>query len=432
MEFKNDLDLVGKIAAHSVMSGKYKDKDGNIKEILPVGPGNSLDFDQFREDIGAFGGGSGTGGNTQPDDGTDTSGGVNTVPGRLSDGSLCERYLEWQGTTSTTDVNTIQFDDDVGTSLNRIGDGLQFSGHLEKVSVNNGTKNTATSIPLKYDPKNVKDAGYFVTTSPIPFSINRSNFTVGKKITVTLNGIGEGFSGTKKVLAPTVSFTFNSDKSMKVEVTQGYYLDGNVEGNTGAFYTYVLDMVNTYSVQAPIAQLPNGMTLMTGNARGEIALNGVGEGFNNVGGGIKITIDPNITVLRYWNSNLGLTESSNGSWVKYADFNFKTPLSFIVKKENLIAGLSTDKIISSMSLADIGKIKYTQSNGSSFAFDNGGGSIDFNSNGSIFGSDYAVHPQFEIGNGTIVNNSVMFISSDSANKFVWGLSIDKIESYTEV
>ena len=32
MEFKNDLGLVGKIAAHSVMSGKYKDKDGNPRK----------------------------------------------------------------------------------------------------------------------------------------------------------------------------------------------------------------------------------------------------------------------------------------------------------------------------------------------------------------------------------------------------------------
>lgn len=333
MEFKNDLGLVGKIAAHSVMSGKYKDKDGNVKEILPVGPGNSLDFDQFREDIGAFDNNSSSGGNTIPD-GTDTSGGINIIPGSLSDGSLCGRYLEWEGQTKANEDNTIEFKDDVGTNLNRIGDGFQFKGYLQKIAVVDGVKSDPTVLQLKYDPKNVKDSGYFVTTSPIPFSISRNQFNVGRKLTITLNGIGEGLADVKSHVSPSVSFTFNADKSMKIETTAGHDLDtGTVKAN-GAIYTYVLERVNSYSVQAPVTQLPSGMTLMSGDASGDIPLNFVNDDYSNISG-LQITFNPRIMMTAC--SDDGKTPHWAGhNCLKFDELGFSVPSVYKISKENLL------------------------------------------------------------------------------------------------
>ena len=330
---ENDLTKVARIAAGAAQGVITKDANGNQKIIKPTGDANYLDFTNI-----SFGGSTGatTGGGNSDNTpaGTDTSGGVNIIPGSLTDGSLTERYLQWQGPSQTGSPTKINFPNEVGTNLNLVGDGLQFYGHLEKVPVTAGVQGTATSIPLKFDPTNVSSAGYFVTTSPCPISINRSTFTVGKKITITLNGFGEGLANIKDHLAPTVSFTFNADKSMTVEVTQGHGFDAGTADSTGsvktngAIYTYVLDSINSYSVQAPVSQLPTGMPLFSGLIYGPAKLAGVDSFFDNVGDELEITIDDYIYLNERGNVN---------DYALLASF-LNCPTTFKVLKKDLIIG----------------------------------------------------------------------------------------------
>lgn len=289
MEFKNDLGLVGKIAAHSVMSGKYKDKDGNIKEILPVGPGNSLDFDQFREDIGAFGGGSG---------GTDIdkehpSAGANYYAGSLADGEITERYLLYQRDESVaeqTGSQTVTLLRDVGTKFNMAGDGATFLIHLQKTAMTKGAKGAVTDIELNYDPKNVAKNGYFTTTSPYPVYTKSADLATKKTLAIPINGIGENLSG-KNVKAPQLNILFNGDGTMTFESVTGYDNDGDSTGVTGANYEVVVDAIATFSVQAAVAQLPASVELFNGSAAGDIALSGISKFFESGMDGIEITFD---------------------------------------------------------------------------------------------------------------------------------------------
>ncbi|MDT6951152.1 hypothetical protein [Companilactobacillus alimentarius] len=279
--------------------------------------------------------GGGTGGNTGGNPtGTDTSGGINNIPGNLSDGSLSGRYLEWKGQSAVDKPTTITFDDDVGNNLNRIGDGLQFDGHIQKVLVDKGKEGAVTSIPITFSPSNAKASGEYVTTSPIPFSIDKSSFIVGKKLTITLNGIGEGLSNIKDHVSPTVSFTFNADKTMTMEVTQGHDLDGGTSDSTGsvyksgAFYTYVLDRINSYSVQNPVTQLPSGMSLMSGDSNGTIPLKFVDDNYSNING-LQITFNPKIS---------GLINDGSGEidYVNFDDVGLPFPRIFKINKYDLV------------------------------------------------------------------------------------------------
>lgn len=315
MEFKNDLGLVGKIAAHSVMSGKYKDKDGNIKEILPVGPGNSLDFDQFREDIGAFGGGSG---------GTDIdkehpSAGANYYAGSLADGEITERNLEWSGTDDPTKDLTVTFKDDPGSNPFGQYSGLTILGHIQKTVMTSGTKGAVSNLELNYDPSNVAKDGYFTTTSPYPIYISQSDIASGQELDVPINGIGEGLEGdnTKPAM---IHLKYNSDKTMTISHEEGYVNDGNSAGATGVKYSFVVEVISTFSTQRAVAQLPPSVVLFSGNANGMITLSGTDNYYSNTMNGLEITMN---------------TETTGGN-VKYTAIGL--PSVFKVPKEELVIG----------------------------------------------------------------------------------------------
>lgn len=288
MEFKNDLGLVGKIAAHSVMSGKYKDKDGNIKEILPVGPGNSLDFDQFREDIGAFGGGSG---------GTDIdkeypSAGADYYPGSVYDGTISGRTLLYSGITSTTDKTNIVFPESVGAGLRLLGDGIQLRISIVKTLVTRGVNGDTSTLPVVYDIQDKKVSGKFVTTSPVPISNKKEDLLTGNELVTPLSGIGEG-EQSAEIKAPELHVQYNSKtNSIDVWSVQGYALDNLSDTKTGSLYDVQVTLINDFYVQGSVAQLPADMNLFTGDIDGKIDLTGVTGNFDNVGDGIEVEIEP--------------------------------------------------------------------------------------------------------------------------------------------
>lgn len=291
MEFKNDLGLVGKIAAHSVMSGKYKDKDGNIKEILPVGPGNSLDFDQFREDIGAFGGGAG---------GTDTDeehpgAGVDYYAGSLANGEITERTLEWSGTDNPTKDLTVTFIDDPGTKIFGQYDGITVLGHIRKVALNKGVIGNTSEVDLNYDSENAKKDGYYTTTAPYPLYIKTESLPAGQTANVPINGIGEGLANSNEKV-PELNLTFNSDKTMTINHVMGYSNDGDSSGASGFNYYFVIDKIATFSTQAAVAQLPPSVNLFSGSANGDIQLTGPTKYHENDMDGLEITLSDYLTL----------------------------------------------------------------------------------------------------------------------------------------
>ncbi|WP_363473660.1 hypothetical protein [Companilactobacillus musae] len=327
MEFKKDLDLVGKIAAHSVMSGKYKDKDGNIKEILPVGPGNSLDFDQFREDIGAFGGGSG--GSTDPNHPT---AGADYYAGSLADGEITERYLLYQRDESVaeqTGSQTVTLLRDVGTKFNMDGDGATFLIHLQKTAMTKGAKGDVTDIELNYDPTNVAKDGYFTTTSPYPIYIKASDLATKKTLAIPINGIGESLSG-KNVKAPQLNVTFNGNGTMTFESVTGYDNDGYSTGATGANYEVIVDVIATFSVQSAVAQIPASVNLFSGSATHEIALAGSSDFLENLMDGIEIHLGPYF--IGTW------TNASGIQTVKVSRSTFDIPSQIKIDKSLFIIG----------------------------------------------------------------------------------------------
>lgn len=330
MEFKNDLGLVGKIAAHSVMSGKYKDKDGNIKEILPVGPGNSLDFDQFREDIGAFGGGSG---------GTDIdkehpSAGADYYAGSLADGEITERNLEWSGTDDPTKDLAVTFKDDPGSNPFGQYSGLTVLGHIQKTVMTSGTKGAVSNLELNYDPSNTAKDGYFTTTSPYPIYISQSDIASGQELDVPINGIGEGLEGdnTKPAM---IHLKYNSDKTMTISHEEGYVNDGSSAGATGANYEVVVDVIATYSVQSAVAQLPASVNFFTGQVSGDIALSGVSEFFENSMDGIEITFDQYAIANNVVTRGLSVKGTPHTFRFDVSKFGIRT---IRIAKEDLIIG----------------------------------------------------------------------------------------------
>lgn len=275
----NDLSKVAELTKNQPFGLKTVDSDGKVTPILP-------DKDDMLIDVSNFETKPQT--DPEPDDGTNTSGGVNIVPGSIYDGSITERYLLWQGETDPSKVNTITFLSDVGAKLNRVGDGLQFRVHLLKTPVTVGVKSSPVDLDLNYDSQNNPKENVFTTTSPIPFSIPVSKLSSGNKVVIDIDGIGENFESVKNHLAPTISLIFNADKTLSIETTEGYDLNGAVEGNTGAFYKVVVDLVNSYSTQNPVAQLPSGIMLMSGDASGEVPMQFVNNDYSNISG-LKIT-----------------------------------------------------------------------------------------------------------------------------------------------
>ena len=323
MEFKNDLGLVGKIAAHSVMSGKYKDKDGNIKEILPVGPGNSLDFDQFREDIGAFGGGSG---------GTDIdkehpSVGADYYAGSLADGEITERNLEWSGTDDSTKDLTVTFKDDPGSNPFGQYNGLTILGHIQKTVMTSGTKGAVSNLELNYDPSNTAKDGYFTTTSPYPIYISQSDLASGQKLDVPISGIGEGLDGsnTKPVM---IHLKYNSDRTMTISHEDGYVNDGNSAGATGANYSFVAEFIATFSTQKAVSQLSESINLFSGSSYGDIPLSGSTSFYENVMDGLNVEFDDYGYILGILPG--GIFPSSELIRCNISGFKIKIPKEFLL------------------------------------------------------------------------------------------------------
>ena len=327
MEFKNDLGLVGKIAAHSVMSGKYKDKDGNIKEILPVGPGNSLDFDQFREDISAFGGGSG-GTDIDPDH---PSAGADYYAGSLGDGEITERNLEWSGTDDPTKDLTVTFKDDPGSNPFGQYSGLTILGHIQKTVMTSGTKGAVSNLELNYDPSNATKDGYFTTTSPYPIYISQSDIASGQELDVPINGIGEGLEGdnTKPAM---IHLKYNSDKTMTISHEEGYVNDGSSAGATGANYSFVVEIVATFSTQKAVAQFPESIKLFSGSTRTDkaniLTLDGASDYYENVSDGLLINLKKYAYTL-YDNQEHGYRISNDDIGIL---------ANYVIPKEKLIVG----------------------------------------------------------------------------------------------
>ncbi|WP_334328455.1 hypothetical protein [Companilactobacillus sp. HBUAS59699] len=278
MEFKNDLDLAAYVAAHSVLSGTYKDLDGNVKVMLPSGAGSALDFDQFRKD-------------TNPSI-TDTNPpvGADIYPGSLAKGEITERYLLSDIITDPSKVTNLVFQRDVGSKMNMVGDGLQFLVYIQKTVITKGVKGAISRLEINYDPKNVAKNGYYTTTSPVPMYIKGTSFKVDVPVEVPLDGVGENL-GLANIKAPSITYTFKSDKSMDVESTQGYANDGVSDGITGVTYDVICEVVSTYSTQEAVTQLPDTVNLFNGSATGEIALAGATDYFENVMDGIEVTLD---------------------------------------------------------------------------------------------------------------------------------------------
>src|SRR5699024_10607637 len=135
---ENALTKVARIAAGSAMGAILKDKDGNDKIVKPDGDANYLDL----RDIVA--GGSGTGGGDNPN-----TNGINYIPGLLDDGTLTGRKVEWTGTTSASTVTTAKFSDDLGTTLNLAGDGLQFVPYMNKTLITRGVAGNSSLVPIQ-------------------------------------------------------------------------------------------------------------------------------------------------------------------------------------------------------------------------------------------------------------------------------------------
>lgn len=311
MDFKNHLGLVAYIAAHAGLSLKYKDLEGNVKEILPTGLGNSFDLEEFRKNV------------FPNDQDTHPSDGDNVYPGSLENGEITGRYILNNVETDPTKVTNLVFQKDVGTNLNMVGDGLEFQGYILKTPIVKGVKGKPVKIPINYDPKNVFKDGCYTSTSPYPINVRSSSFKVDIPVEISLNGIGENISG-KNTKAPSVKLTLRSDKSIDVESIDGYENDGASDGNTGNVYQIIVDLVCTYSTQEAVSQLPSNINLFTGSSNGNIALSGASDFFENVNKGVEITLDP--------------YAAGNNPTSKMALSDIGMPTTIRISKERLVNG----------------------------------------------------------------------------------------------
>lgn len=322
MEFKNDLDLAAYVAAHSVLSGTYKDLDGNVKVMLPSGAGSSLDFDQFRRDT-----------NPSIID-TNPPVGADVYPGSLAKGEITGRYLLSDTVTDPTAITNIVFKRDVGIKMNMVGDGLRFHIYLQKNTITKGIKGESKRIELNYDPKNTFKDGYYTTTSPIPISIKGANFNVDVPVEVPLDGIGENL-GLSNIKVPAIVFTFKSDKSMNIESIQGYENDGDSAGVNGVTYDVICELISTYIAQEAVPQLPSDVILFVGDIDGDVELSGTNIYFDNIGDMIEIDTEDYLYLKNNLNSS---SETKNRIAITY----FNIPNKFQISKHDLIVGNNID------------------------------------------------------------------------------------------
>ncbi|WP_125764404.1 hypothetical protein [Companilactobacillus hulinensis] len=278
MAYKNHLSLVAHLLSLAAFTANYKDSEGNVKVIKPTGAAHGLNLDEFRKD-------------TNPSI-TDTNPpvGADVYPGSLAKGEITGRYMLWQGETDPTKTTNIVFSKDVGSKMNMVGDGLQFLIYIRKTVITAGVKGKTSRLEIDYDPKGIARDGYYSTSSPVPMYIKSSSFGVGVPIDVPLNGAGEN-TGLSNIKAPSITFNFQSDKSLNVSATQGYANDGSPSGATGATYDVVCDLVSTFSTQEAVEQLPPTVNLFTGSGKGKIALAGPTEFSENDMDGLLLTFE---------------------------------------------------------------------------------------------------------------------------------------------
>lgn len=320
---ENALTKVARIAAGSAMGAILKDKDGNDKIVKPDGDANYLDL----RDIVA--GGSGTGGGDNPENPDNPSAGADYYAGSLADGEITERNLEWSGTDDPTKNLTVTFKDDPGSNPFGQYSGLTILGHIQKTVMTSGTKGAVSNLELNYDPSNATKDGYFTTTSPYPIYISQSDIASGQELDVPINGIGEGLEGdnTKPAM---IHLKYNSDKTLTITHEEGYQNDGNSAGATGANYSFVTEVIATFSVQSAVAQLPPSVNLFSGSSSGNLALAGISKYYENSMSGIELTLDDFLH---------GSIQGMGNFYINLATANI--PKTIRIDKAHLIIGLSS-------------------------------------------------------------------------------------------
>lgn len=325
---KNAITQVAEALGSAVYGFKTIDKDGNVTSILP-------DSDSLVTLPGEWN--NNTGGSTDPDH---PAAGVDIYPGSLANGEITERYCLWQGTSDPTKVTNITFSQDVGSKMDKVGEGLTFLLHIQRTAINKGIKGEVTKIPFNYDPNNIAKEGYYTTIAPVPSYIKAKNFEVDKEQVITYNGIGENLTTIKNHQSPGVGFTFKADKTMDIRPIQGFDNDGAADGITGYTYDVIVEVIATYSTQMAVQQLPATINFFTGLGNGDIALSGVSNFYENTASGIEVTRDISAKVhdVDAYPANF------NGKFPAYAD----VPMTLYIPKEYLVIGykypIPTDKL----------------------------------------------------------------------------------------
>lgn len=291
---------------------KKVDKEGNITPILPG--------DDGLINVGDIGGGTSVDG-----DKDHPSAGIDYYAGSLENGEITERHIASQTPTSPTLKTNVKFLFDVGTTMNRVGTGLQFMIYLQRTTITKGVIGAVTKVSFNYDPKNISKPGYYTTVAPVPMYTRAESYEAGKPNTITLEGVGEDL-GLANHKAPGVTLTFNSDKTMDVEPIQGYDNDAADGGVTGYTYDLVVETIASYNVQTAVTQLPEGVSVFNGNAGGEIALTAVNDYFTNIYGLNVIT-----------DGKLYITGVDGGAWTTPIR-PFNIPTEFKIPRKNLIEG----------------------------------------------------------------------------------------------
>jgi len=277
---KNAVTQIAEAIGSAVYGFKTIDKDGNVTSILP-------DADSLVTLPGEWNNNSG--GSTDPDH---PAAGVDIYPGSLAKGEITERYCLWQGESKPTEVTNVSFSQDVGSKMDKVGEGLTYLFHIQRTAINKGLKGDVTNIEFNYDPNNSAKDGYFTTTSPVPAYIKAANLKVDEEQVITFNGIGENLTTIKNHQSPGIGFTFKSDKTMDIRPIQGFDNDGAADGITGYTYDVIVEVIANYSTQSAVQQLPDTINLFTGSASGDVVLSGSSNFFENIMDGIEITFDP--------------------------------------------------------------------------------------------------------------------------------------------
>ncbi|MGQ2375891.1 hypothetical protein [Companilactobacillus zhachilii] len=281
---ENAITKVARIAAHAAQGLVYKDSAGKEQTILPTGDKNMID-------ISGLSIGNGSGGNTSGGDNPNPNAGADYFAGSLANGEITDRDLLVQiSNDNPTNSNKVTFVQDVGTKVNKVGDGITIIGYIQKTIVTKGVVGTVSRLDLNYDPNNAVKDGCFTTTSPYPIYINQQDIVVGKKLEVPINGIGENLSG-KNVQPAKLFITFSDDNTALIEHEAGFDNDGGSTGATGANYQFIVEAIATFSVQTAVAQLPTSVSLFSGSSNTDVALSGITNYFEDSMDGIEITFD---------------------------------------------------------------------------------------------------------------------------------------------